>query len=157
MIGIDISYESDEMMARAPRDSVEAVLMKVLELVGKGSCELSCSFVSENAMRDLNASYRDKDESTDILSFVQSEGDDGFDFPSDEDSPELLGDIIISLDDMEKNCEFFSVDPSQELSRLLVHGVLHLVGWDHATNEMDEPMLIKQEELLKIVEKESIS
>jgi probable rRNA maturation factor len=58
---------------------------------------------------------------------------------------------------MEKNCEFFSVDPSQELSRLLVHGVLHLVGWDHATNEMDEPMLIKQEELLKIVEKESIS
>jgi probable rRNA maturation factor len=157
MIGIDISYESDEMMARAPRDTVEAVLMKVLELVGKGSCELSCSFVSENAMRDLNASYRDKDESTDILSFVQSEGDDGFDFPSDEDSPELLGDIIISLDDMEKNCEFFSVDPSQELSRLLVHGVLHLVGWDHATNEMDEPMLIKQEELLKIVEKESIS
>lgn len=157
MIGIDISYETDEMMARAPRDTVEAVLVKALELVGKSSCELSCSFVSEHAMRELNASYRNKNESTDILSFVQSEGDDGFDFPFDEDSPELLGDIIISLDDMEKNCEFFSVDPSQELSRLLVHGVLHLVGWDHATNEMDEPMLIKQEELLKIVEKESIS
>jgi len=157
MIGIDISYESDEMMARAPQDTVEAVLKKVLELVGKDSCELSCSFVSERAMRDLNASYRDKDESTDILSFVQSDGSDGFDFPIDGDSPELLGDIIISLDDMEKNCEFFSVAPSQELSRLLVHGVLHLVGWDHATNDMDEPMLIKQEELLKIVEKESIA
>lgn len=157
MIGIDISYETDEMMARAPQDIVEAVLAKVLELVGKDSCELSCSFVSERAMRDLNASYRDKDESTDILSFVQSDGDTGFDFPLDGDAPELLGDIIISLDDMEKNCEFFSVTPSQELSRLLVHGVLHLVGWDHATNEMDEPMLIKQEELLKIVEKESIA
>lgn len=154
---IDISHESVGMVQRAPVEVVESVLAKVLAIVGKRKCELSCSFVSDETMRELNHTYRQKDESTDILSFVQSDDDDEFAFTPDEGEPEVLGDIVISLDAMERNCEAFGVTSEEELRRLLIHGVLHLTGWDHQTNDADEPMLVKQEALLKILEKESIA
>jgi probable rRNA maturation factor len=56
---------------------------------------------------------------------------------------------------MERNCDYFKVPAREELIRLLIHGVLHLLGWDHETNGISEPMLIKQEDLLKNVTKES--
>ncbi|MDR2182110.1 MAG: rRNA maturation RNase YbeY, partial [Treponema sp.] len=58
------------------------------------------------------------------------------------------GDIVISLDALAENAVFFDVSPEDELRRLLIHGILHLTGMDHATNEMAEPMLQKQEALL---------
>ncbi|MDD3822962.1 MAG: rRNA maturation RNase YbeY [Sphaerochaetaceae bacterium] len=157
MIEIDISHESDEMAARAPSERVDALLRSILRLVGKREYEISCSFVSDGTMQQLNSAYRGKDESTDILSFVQSDDDEGFFYARQDDEPEVLGDLVISLDAMDRNCVDFSVPASEELARLLVHGVLHLCGWDHETNDPQEVMLRKQEELLETVLKESVS
>ncbi|MFA6821785.1 MAG: rRNA maturation RNase YbeY, partial [Sphaerochaetaceae bacterium] len=91
--------------------------------------------------------YRGLDEATDILSFSSGES-----FPSDED--DSLGDLVISLESMRENCQFFKVSEDEELTRLLVHGILHLLDWDHATNEDDEPMIKRQEEIVKSILKE---
>jgi len=155
MIELDISYENPGMENRAPQDFVQAVLGKILALVEKYACEVSCTFVSDATMSGMNSTYRGKKGSTDILSFVQTDDSDGFQFPQmEEQETEVLGDIVICLDAMEHNCIEFQVPPREELVRLLVHGVLHLIGWDHATNDLTEPMLKKQEELLKIVMEE---
>ena len=155
MITVDISYELDSMESRAPRDTIISLVTRICNLLGEFTCELSCSFVGDATMEQLNHTYRGKQESTDILSFVQeSTGDDFPIFPGEETGERLLGDLVISLDAMERNCEAFSVSSEEELTRLLTHGVLHLLGWEHETNESDQPMLQKQEELVKMVMKE---
>lgn len=116
-------------------------VMKALDIDG---WDLSLALCGDETIKTLNASYRNKDEPTDVLSFESGE--------SWED-PELgtrtlPGDIIISLDSLAKNAEYFRVSMDEELRRLIVHGILHLNGMDHQSNDAEEPMLVCQEALL---------
>ena len=109
--------------------------------------DFSLRFVSDDEIRDLNNEYRGIDSPTDILTFALNDGEV---FPHPEGQDEELGDIFISVDSMKRNASDFSVDENEELSRLLVHGILHLRGMDHKTNDFSsEPMLIEQEKILK--------
>lgn len=108
--------------------------------------DFSLSFVSDEEIKALNKEYRDIDSPTDILTFRLADGDD---FPSFEEEEEM-GDIFISLDSMKNNAKEFNVDEKEELSRLLLHGLLHLRGLDHKTNDFSkEEMLLEQEKVLK--------
>jgi len=136
---IDIAV--DDGMA-VDTKSVEATLIFTLNYLRVGPCEVSVSFVTDEAMQQLNNRYRNLDEPTDVLSFAQEEGGESF------GPVRILGDIVISLDTMERNALLFDVEPSIELQRLLIHGVLPLLGRDHATNEEREEMLLLQEKIL---------
>ena len=125
---------------------VTAAVERILSYLGEDG-DFSIHFVSDEEIRALNRSYRDKDEATDILTFALSDGDA---FPEIEGEEKELGDIFISLESMHRNAEAFSVSDDEELHRLLIHGILHLLGYDHATNDFStEPMLIKQEGMMK--------
>ncbi|MDY4609289.1 MAG: rRNA maturation RNase YbeY [Sphaerochaetaceae bacterium] len=187
---IDIGYDDPSFESRASRALVRERLESILDGLGQDNVEFSCTFVSDDRIRELNRQWRGKDESTDILSFVQSDmpdecsdviwpmgfgetgaeldgdaqyapdaqGDgDEVEYEDDEsvvapdmelDQPRMLGDMVISLDSLKRNADYFSVSEDEELYRLLIHGVLHLLGEDHATNDPSEPMLQKQEGLL---------
>lgn len=124
-------------------NAAEAFSLSVLGELGFRDWELSIVFCSDAFIRDLNREYRAKDEPTDVLSFemgeaVEREGGHVF----------LAGDIVISLPALERNAAEFSVDPEEELKRLIIHGILHLSGQDHATNDSGEPMLRAQEAIL---------
>ena len=109
--------------------------------------DFSLHFISDDEMKEMNREYRDKDEPTDILTFAIN---DGFGFPPVEGEERELGDVFISLDSMRRNAQMLGVDENEELRRLLVHGVLHLRGLDHSTNDFSsEPMLIEQEKIMK--------
>ncbi|HQB54701.1 MAG TPA: rRNA maturation RNase YbeY [Sphaerochaeta sp.] len=136
---IDITVEEEIAVDAA---SVEETLIFTLNHLDVGPCEVSVSFVGDATIQQLNRQYRNLDEPTDVLSFPQEEGE-GFFGPV-----RILGDIVISLDTMERNALLFDVEPSIELQRLLIHGVLHLLGRDHATNEEREEMLLLQEKIL---------
>ncbi len=154
---VDVTYEDELMVKRAPLVLVESTVQAILNFLDKTESEVACTFVSDASMQELNFTYRGKRESTDILSFAQIDEDDDFSFPPHPEDSKFLGDIVISLDAMERNCEDFKVEVDEELTRLLVHGILHLLGWDHETNDDSEPMLIKQEEMVKMMRKESIA
>lgn len=110
--------------------------------------DFSITFVSDDEIRNLNREYRNIDSPTDILTFRLADGED--DFPSPEGEEQELGDIFISLESMRRNASEFGVDENDELRRLLLHGLMHLRGWDHKTNDFStEPMLIEQERVLK--------
>ena len=112
--------------------------------------DFSIHFITDEEMRNLNNSYRGKDEPTDILSFAINDGDE---FPSMEGEEREIGDIFISVESMKRNAESFSVSAGEELRRLLVHGLLHLRGMDHSSNDFSsEPMLIEQERIMKALE-----
>lgn len=106
--------------------------------------DFSVTFVSDEEIQALNRDYRNIDMPTDILTFRLEDGDD--EFPP---SPDEMGDIFISLESCKRNAEEFGVDYLEELERLLLHGILHLRGLDHATNDFaTEPMLMEQERIL---------
>ena len=127
-------------------ESVETALRKIENALAVTG-DFSVHFVSDEEIRALNREYRDKDEPTDILTFAMKDGED-FIVPCEEE--EDLGDFFISLDSMRRNASEFGVPEEEELDRLLLDGVLHLLGYDHQSNDFStEPMLVKQEILMK--------
>lgn len=147
MNSVDVDYQ-DRIEQILDQMQTEKVALFVLEREGLDQKELSISYVDDQSIQQLNRDYRQKDEPTDVLSFCQQEeGDEQF--PSQED---LLGDIIISVETLKKHSEYFTVEAREECTRLIIHGVLHLLGYDHTTNEASEPMLMRQEELLEAFE-----
>jgi probable rRNA maturation factor len=86
---------------------------------------LAVRFVSDREMRRLNATYRDKDYPTDVLSF-----------PGTVDSPEPhLGDLVISVPTARRQARIVGHPVARELRLLLLHGLLHLLGYDHETDD----------------------
>lgn len=145
---IDISYEDEGESKTIDEEVVRQRLLKILDALDvKEPVEFSVTFVDDQAIHELNKTYRNIDRPTDILTFVQADDDT---FPDmDDDGAKVLGDMVISLSSMRENARAFSVSEDEELYRLLVHGVLHLLGYNHETNDVEkEPMLQKQEALL---------
>ena len=126
-------------------DELSSRLAKMVEILDvKG--DFSLTFVSDGEIRDLNREYRDRDEATDVLTFRLK---DDSSFPSFDFMDEELGDIFISLDAVSRNAETFSVPLIEELTRVMLHGILHLLGFDHESNDFTkEEMLIRQEDIL---------
>jgi probable rRNA maturation factor len=81
--------------------------------------------VGDRAMRTLNREYRGKDRTTDVLSFPMREG------KHSQLQPQLLGDIVISLPAAARQARAAGASLREEVDRLLVHGFLHLLGYDH--------------------------
>lgn len=88
------------------------------------TCSLSLLFTDDQEIHRLNREYRGKDKPTDVLSFSQLEGANKIPSPS-------LGDLVISLDTAKKQAKKYHVSFEREVLRLLVHGILHLFGYDH--------------------------
>lgn len=86
------------------------------------------AFVSDRKMRELNFEYREKDKTTDVLSFPFEP--DEFDFSEEE----TLGDIIISAEQAARQAAENDLTFSREVKQLILHGILHLCGFDHETD-----------------------
>ena len=141
MNAVEISVEGVDTPGWA--DRARDFALAVLERLGKDGWDLSILLCDDPFIKGLNSQYRDKDEPTDVLSFEQ--GDEYVD-----ESGETwfsAGDIVISVDSLMSNAREFGVTPDEELKRLLIHGILHLNGMDHATNSPDEGMLVAQDGL----------
>ncbi|MCR5732669.1 MAG: rRNA maturation RNase YbeY [Sphaerochaetaceae bacterium] len=154
----DLFYDSEDFKKDAPEQVVEKFLAKCAPLAGVDG-SFSLTFVSPETIKELNRDYRNKDEVTDILTFALEDDDEFPDFSFQEDAPEKeYGDVFICLERMKENANTFGVSEREELLRLCLHGLLHLAGNDHKTNDFaTEPMLIRQEEILNILKGSFIS
>ncbi|MBQ2985175.1 MAG: rRNA maturation RNase YbeY [Clostridia bacterium] len=108
------------------------------------SGEITVTLVDDEAIHEINRSYRNVDRPTDVISFPSEEGEciaaipDGF-----------LGDIIISLPRAAAQAEEYGHSFRRELSFLAVHGTLHLLGYDHMTDDEAKEMFGLQEDILR--------
>lgn len=125
---------------------IKRILENVLERYNKKSFEVCVVFVDDNFIRDLNKKYRGKDQATDVLSFTMqgAEDEQGF-FDETED---ILGDIIISAETAARQCGGYGHAFEKEISYLAVHGVLHLLGYDHDTEKEKKEMRSLEKEIL---------
>lgn len=123
--------------------------MELLEI--KNNSEVSLVLTDDREIQYLNRVYRDTDTPTDVLSFSMSEGLDN-PIINDEIDEYLLGDIIISIETAQKNAESSGYPLMHELNILIIHGLLHLLGFDHDTDENFKKMKMEQNNILKITE-----
>ncbi len=136
-----------EVLRRLARD-VLTCAMAELELPPS---QVSVMFLGDPAMRRLNRHYRKLDKSTDVLSFAQSEGGD---FPLPPGVPKPLGDVVISVETAERQASAARHSLEKEIAILLIHGLLHLAGYDDEETESRRRMLSTQNRLLKHLEKD---
>lgn len=130
---------------------VEHTARALLAAIGRPTATLSLTFVGDAAMRRLNREHRDKDKTTDVLSFPLFEP---FAVPrrAGAGGPELmLGDIIISVDAAKRQAAAYDASLEAEIERLLVHGILHLLGHDHEETAERARMSREERRLAKAI------
>ena len=130
-----------------------AILQKIKKILSDLESEIDSALVSEvsivlttdQEIQSLNRDYRQKDKPTDVLSFSLLEGAPG--------PTQSLGDIVISLDTAEQQAQDLGVPLDDELLRLLIHGLLHLLGYDHenVSKEEEERMKEREDQLFNLV------
>jgi len=129
---------------------VRAVLRKAADVYGlTENNEVSLVFCDDAYIQNLNRDYRGKDQPTDVLSFALNEGEE----PEIVDGPVqvLLGDIIISLETAARQAEEYNHSLEREVAYLTVHGMLHLLGYDHMTEEDKAEMRLEEEHVLSLL------
>jgi probable rRNA maturation factor len=125
-------------------DRLEGIARRVLEAEGAPACELSVTVSDDETVRSLNREYAGEDEVTDVLSFSQREGEE---FASPPGGVPPLGEVIVAYPQAARQAAERGHSADEEVARLLIHGVLHLLGYDHAEAEEERRMRARQEEL----------
>lgn len=120
------------------------VINKTLELEGVNNASFSIIFIDDEKMHEMNLEYRGIDRTTDVLSFALEDND-----YIDSEIREL-GDIFISIPKMIEQAREYNHSEKRELSFLVCHGLLHLLGYDHTRSEEEERIQFgKQDEVLE--------
>ncbi|MED3725372.1 rRNA maturation RNase YbeY [Priestia filamentosa] len=128
---------------------IHELLKLAAQMEEVSNAELSLTFVDNDAIQDINREYRGKDKPTDVISFAMEEMGEGELEIVGEDLPRALGDIIISIPKAEEQAEEYGHSFMRELGFLAVHGFLHLLGYDHETEEEEKEMFTRQTEILE--------
>ena len=126
IINIESEVEIDESMLA----DIQRALELAGEIYGVENSEVSVTLTNDQRIHELNLQYRGIDRPTDVLSFAFRDSDEPEIF-SESDQPEILGDIIISIDRAKSQAEEFGHSIRREIVFLTVHGILHLLGYDH--------------------------
>ena len=143
-IQVNYSYREDDMRALL---DIERLARFVIEHEGMPeTTEVSISFVTDEAIHELNREWRDVDRPTDVLSFECDGFDD--DMPVMEGEAFELGDIVIAPDVAEAQAPEYGLSFAHEMSLLITHGLLHLCGYDHMEEDEALEMEARERELL---------
>jgi len=124
-------------------DYLKPLLLKALKKLDINNVHFNVILTNDEEIKIMNKEYRDKDEATDVLSFALSDSII-LDIPVN-----MLGDIYISIDRMKHQAKEYATGEKRELSFLTIHGLLHLLGYDHETKEEEKEMFELQEKILK--------
>lgn len=117
----------------------ERSLHNILENLDCLDKELSLTFVDDDGIREINKKYLNRNYPTNVISFSMREGEFG------EINPDVLGDIIISVETASRDAMQAGIRLEEELDYLIIHGILHILGYDHETSEADAKRMREKE------------
>jgi probable rRNA maturation factor len=142
--GVEVTVRNLQRKNAVDRRRAEETARRALGLLGMENVQVSVVLVGDRRIRELNRTYRFKDRATDVLAFPQDGG------PPLADHPPLLGDVVISVETAARQAARYRRPLERELDLLLVHGLLHLAGYDHLGTEAErKQMEAMQKKILK--------
>lgn len=134
----------------------EHLIMDLLEYAGKElslapDTEMSVTIVDNQEIQEINREYRHKDQPTDVISFAIEDNPEDIFLPEEfaMEIPRDLGDIFVSIDRAKEQAEEYGHSLKRELGFLVVHGFLHLNGYDHMEPEEEKEMFALQNQILE--------
>ena len=142
-----IQIENKQTKIKIQRRKIRSTVLKLLKIMDCANKELSISFVDDNTIKQLNNHYLQRDHSTNVLSFSLQEGEYG------NVNPHILGDIVISTETAQRDAIRGDLSLSEEIDFLIIHGLLHLLGFNHenTTKAQTTKMQMKERELFGIL------
>lgn len=145
IVEFDEALDASEV-AVVDRAAVKAVVARVLTDEGiEDGTVVTVLFADDAFLQALNREHRDLDEPTDVLSYAaDAEGDELFPGAPEDDEP-YLGDIAVSIPTAVRQAAAASLEPAEEIGHLVVHGLLHILGYDHEEPEEDAAMRAREE------------
>ncbi|MNH72174.1 Endoribonuclease YbeY [compost metagenome] len=161
-VGLKLAWNNEQEDFEISQELIE-LLEKALDIAGEAEGimdgEVDLTFVNNEAIHELNREYRGIDRPTDVLSFAMNESVDEepeilYELEEGQnldDIPDVLGDIIISVERAKEQSEEYGHSLEREIGFLFVHGFLHLLGYDHQDEASEAEMMAKQEAALSQV------
>jgi probable rRNA maturation factor len=138
---------NNQQKKKIPTDALRKKTKLILSALGCDAHEISILITDDNQIQQLNKTYRKKDKPTNVLAFPMQEGQFA------DITPDLLGDVVISCETAQQEACEANIDLLERMSQLLIHGILHLMGFDHETSSMEaQKMEDKSLELLRKIE-----
>lgn len=145
---VDVQID-DEFADRVSAEQLARIVEIVLDQEAQPEhAEVTLVITGNERIRELNRSFRDADEPTDVLSFPSNEGPQ---FVTPQELAPYLGDVIVSYPIAVEQAQEQGHPVEKEMALLIVHGCLHLLGYDHATEEDQQRMWARQDEILRLL------
>ena len=144
---IEIYYQDIEEIEE--ESLIQTVVQTVLreENIQK-NLDVSVTLTNNEIIRSINKEHRNIDKETDVLSFPMFEREEIASLKQEDDTEDILGDIIISVPKVREQAEEYGHSFERELAYLVTHGMLHLLGYDHMIEEEKQVMRKREEEIL---------
>lgn len=146
---MEVLIENRQSRHKIPEQDIQTTARRILSALGYPEAQLSILIVDDAQIAELNNTYLNHSGPTNVISFPMQEG------PFSEITPELLGDVVISADTAWREADDAGMGMIERFNQLLIHGMLHLVGYDHVNSEAEAAVMEqKSEELMKRISKE---
>ena len=145
MISVDINKDKDCPFSFKKIEKIVKITAMVVKKI-KGEVEINV--VNDIAMKKINKQYRNINKTTDVLAFAWNE--------DKQIKSNILGQVYLSYPQIKKQAKEFNISVKEEFTRILVHGLLHVVGYDHTTKKQANKMFSLQEELVDNISKRKI-
>jgi probable rRNA maturation factor len=143
---MEIQIQNRQRGIKPDLKSLKQTLGGIAVFLGIEDKELSILLVNDKRIAQLNRKYRHRPEPTDVLAFAMQEGG----YP--EFSHQILGDVVISVETAQRQAQESRHSLTKELQILIIHGILHLLGYDHQKPVEAERMHLQERRLIKYLE-----
>ena len=145
---MEVLIKNRQHRFKLPNKEIKATTGIILEALGYPEAQLSIMIVDDEQISELNETYLNHKGPTNVISFPMQEGD----FAGI--TPDLLGDVVISAETAHREALDADMDMESRFYQLLVHGILHLAGFDHVNSEEEAAVMErKSEELMMLIER----
>ena len=135
-----IQIENRQSKFKIERRKLRGTVSRILKILDYADKEISIVLTDDESIKTLNRQYLGKNKTTNVISFSLREGEYG------DINPQILGDVVISLDTAQKDALKNNLSFEEEIDFLLIHGILHLLGYNHENTSRDETIKMKQKE-----------
>lgn len=135
-----IQIENQQKLVKIDRRSIRAAITHLLKLMNCADKEVCITLVDDADIQIINKQYLSKDKPTNVISFSLQEGE------FNNINPDMLGDIIISVETAQRDAVKGNLSLDEEILFLIIHGLLHLLGYDHVNTSQANTRKMKQKE-----------
>ncbi len=146
---MEVLIDNRQSRQKISLKKIKQTVQVILDALDCPDCEISILIVDDPQIEELNQQYLNRQGPTNVIAFAMREGE------FSDLSPHLLGDVVISTDTAAREAQMAATSTEQRFNELLVHGILHLMGYDHEASEDDARVMEdKSRELIDLISNE---